>query len=65
MKCTMESRLLALLKKQWVTPIDALNKVGCMSLAQRVSVFIRSGMKISKRWVDLPNGKRVRSYRLG
>jgi len=32
---TMKQNLMALLLKQWVTPLDALNKVGCMSLSQR------------------------------
>lgn len=60
---TMESRLLALLQDQYVTPVDALKKVQCFSLAQRVSEFIRDGLTIDKRWVDLPSGKRVRAYR--
>lgn len=64
MKPTMESRLLKLLSRQWVTPLDALREVNCLSLAQRVSEFIREGHNVQKTWCDLPSGKRVRMYRL-
>lgn len=60
---TQKDMLLALLRKRYVTPLDALNECGCMSLAQRVSEWIRDGLNIVKKWVDLPNGKRVRAYR--
>ena len=36
---TMKQALMQLLLKQWVTPLDALNKVGCMSLSQRCGEF--------------------------
>jgi len=61
---TMATRLLQLLGHQWLTPIDALQSCGCMSLAQRVSEFRREGINIEDRWVDLPSGKRVKAYRL-
>ena len=72
---TMKQNLMALLLKQWVTPIDALNKVGCMSLSQRCGEFKYHGdlcdlfqtktrpPRIISKWVKLPNGKRVKSYR--
>jgi hypothetical protein len=63
-KPTMEDRLLHLLKRKWVTPLDALHAVNCLSLSQRVSEFIRGGVDVQKRWVDLPSGKRVRAYRI-
>ena len=61
---TMESRLLKLLKRKWVSPLDALNAVGCFSLSQRCGEFARSGYSVAKKWVELPNGKRVRAYRV-
>lgn len=61
---TMQDKLLELLKAQWVTPIDALNKAGCFSLSQRCGGFARAGHKVEKQWVDLPNGKRIMSYRV-
>ena len=61
---TKKARLLALLKKQYVTPIDALDRCGIFSLAQRVSEFRRDGMTILDRWVETSVGSRVKSYRL-
>ena len=60
----MRDRLLEMLRQEWVTPVSALNTVGCFSLSQRVGEFVRDGMAIQKQWVDLPSGKRVRAYRL-
>ncbi len=61
---TMQDKLLELLKAQWVTPIDALDKAQCFSLSQRAGQFARAGHKVEKQWVDLPNGKRIMSYRV-
>lgn len=60
---TMEDKVLHLLKTRWLTVLDALNLAGCLSLSQRVSEWIASGLNIQKKWVDLPNGKRVRAYK--
>jgi hypothetical protein len=75
---TMKADLMARLLKGWTTPIDALNDCKCFSLAQRVSEWRadRSYMSaiphervtkppplILDKWVDLPNGKRVKAYR--
>lgn len=62
---TMEARLLKLLKRRYVTPLDALSAVGCLSLSQRCGEFARDGVNIVKKWVALPNGKRVRAYKVG
>jgi hypothetical protein len=61
---TTTDRLFKLLRRQWVTPAVAVEKVSCYSLAQRVSEWLRQGVRIEKRWVDLPSGKRVMSYRV-
>jgi hypothetical protein len=60
----MQDKLLDLLKAQWVTPIDALNKAQCLSLSQRAGQFAREGHKVEKQWVHLPSGKKVMSYRV-
>lgn len=60
---TMESRLLALLRCKWVSPLEALREVGCLSLAQRVSEWRAAGMEIKDRWIEA-NGKRFKSYRI-
>ena len=61
----MRHKLLAMLKEGWVTPVLALNGAGCFSLSQRCGEFIREGLPIVKQWVELPNGKKVKAYRLG
>lgn len=58
----MQDRLLIVLKQQWITPVDALSLAGCLSLSQRCGEFRRAGVVVLDRWVDLPNGKRVKSY---
>jgi len=60
----MQDKLLELLKAQWVTPIDALEKAQCFSLSQRVGDFIAAGHQIQKKWVHLAGGKKVMSYTL-
>jgi len=61
---TMLARLEALLRTEWVTPIDALNKVQCLSLSQRCGNLRTRGLDVTQRWVDLPNGKRVMAYHI-
>jgi len=65
MKPTMSDRLLTLLKRRWVTPLDALHLASCLSLSQRCGEFRRAGMKVLDKWVQLDGGKRVKAYRLG
>ena len=64
MKDTKKAKLLALLRRQYVTPLDALNKCGIFSLAQRVSEFRRDGMTILDRWVETSAGSRIKAYKL-
>lgn len=61
---TMKTRLLALLRKGWTTPLTALNGAGCLSLSQRCGDFRRAGLNVVDKWVDLADGKRVKAYRL-
>ena len=61
---TKKAKLLALLRKRYVTPIDALNSCGILSLAQRVSQWRSQGMVIDDRWVLTPSGARVKAYTL-
>jgi hypothetical protein len=65
MKRTMKQDLTALLRRQWVSPLEALQQANCLSLSQRVGEIIRAGVRVHKAWVDLPSGKRVMSYRIG
>jgi hypothetical protein len=71
---TMKQDLMKRLLKGWCTPLEALIDCECMSLAQRVSEWRaertwyfswdkRLPPLIIDKWVDLPNGKRVKAYR--
>jgi hypothetical protein len=72
---TMRARLLDLMLRQWVTPIDAWRKVRCLSLSQRCGEFrtARKWADITRRaerppliidkWVRLPSGTRVKAFR--
>jgi hypothetical protein len=55
--------LIRLMKRRWVTPLDALQHCECLSLAQRVSRDM-SQYKVLKQWRKLPSGKRVMAYRI-
>ena len=61
----MKDRLVVLLRRQWTSPIDALNEAGCFSLSQRCGELRRAGVSVMDRWLDLPNGKRIKQYRIG
>ena len=60
----MKDDLLDLLKREWVTPIDALERVRCFSLSQRCGEFRRDGVKVLDKWVQTPTGKRIKAYRV-
>ena len=61
---TKKQRLLSLMKRQYVTPLEALEQTGNFALSQRAGEFAKDGWKVVKKWVDLPSGSRVRSYRI-
>ncbi|MFD0669697.1 helix-turn-helix domain-containing protein [Ramlibacter sp. MAHUQ-53] len=61
---TMQDRLIELLRASWLTPLEALQQAGCLSLSQRCGEFRRRGLPVVDRWVDLPNGKRVKAYHI-
>ena len=61
---TKKAALLALMRRQYVTPLEALEQTGNFALSQRAGEFARDGWKVLKKWVDLPSGSRVMSYRI-
>ena len=61
---TKKAALLALLRNQYVTPIDALNRCDIFSLAQRISEWRAAGHLIGDKWIVTPSGARVKAYRL-
>ena len=60
---TKKARLLAGLKKGWITPQMALRDFGIMTLAQRVSEWRRQGYVIVDEWRSVPSGSRFKAYR--
>ena len=72
---TMKADLMKRLLKGWTTPVDALRDCNCFSLSQRCGEFRRHYESIPpgpvsavtpviiSKWVDLPNGKRVKAYK--
>lgn len=61
---TKKKELLALLRKEWVTPLIALQKVKILSLSQRCGDFRRDGLVVLDKWVTTDTGARVKAYRL-
>ena len=61
---TKTDRLIAIMRRQWVTPLIAWQRVGILSVAQRVSRDISAAWHVSKRWETTPSGSRVMAYRI-
>lgn len=61
---TKKAALFALMRRQYVTPLEALEQTGNFALSQRAGEFARDGWRVLKRWVELPSGSRVMSYRI-
>ena len=49
---------------RWLTPLEAAQVCGVFSLSQRVGDFRRQGIEVMDRWVKLPSGARVKSYKI-
>lgn len=61
---TKKAHLFRTLRTRWLTPLEAVAVCGIFSLSQRVSEWRAQGHCIVDRWVKLPSGSRVKSYRL-
>ena len=53
-----------LMLKDWVSPIDALEKVKCFRLGARIYDMRRAGIDVEERWVEGQDGKRWKEFRL-
>lgn len=56
--------LLPMLLSGWVSPMEALDRVGCNRLAARIGELERLGYSIERRWATSADGKRWREYRI-
>lgn len=70
MKKTKKDRLLRVLKRRWLTPLEAVGECGLFSLSQRCGELRRSadlrreGYRVIDKWVHLPSGSRVKAFRV-
>jgi hypothetical protein len=64
-KQTKLQRLVKLMARRWVSPIEALNHCGLMSLSQRVGTLRRRGVHIADKWVKDAEGRNLhKAYRI-
>lgn len=61
---TMQDHLLQLMRQEWISPLDALQKANCLSLSQRAGEMRRAGVNVQSRWKHLPNGKKCKEYKV-
>jgi len=57
-------RLLSLTRRRWVSPLVALQSIGCLRLGARIYDLRRQGHQFDERWRKLPNGKMVKEFKL-
>ena len=60
---TQAAQLSQIMRRRWITPLDALKLAGCLSLSQRCGELRRSGVNVVSRWVHVGE-KRVKAYRI-
>jgi hypothetical protein len=53
-----------LMRRRWLTTLDAINAVGLTSLSQRISNLRRAGWEFDQRVVVTATGSRVAAYKL-
>jgi len=57
-------QLMGMMKRKWVTDLDALQEAQCRRLAARVYDIRMAGHTVKDKWIDLDNGKRIKAYRI-
>lgn len=61
------NELTTLMKRQWVTPLDALNKCGCLNFGGRICEIRRSligqGLELVSEWRQVGK-KNVKAFRI-
>ena len=53
-----------IMRRRWLTTLDAIHAVGLSSLSQRISTLRRQGYEFDQRTVVTATGSRVASYKL-
>ena len=63
-RISQRNRLTALMRRQWITPLDALQKAGSMRLGARVFELRRLGVTIREKWVKVNGRTRCKAFRI-
>ena len=63
-QCGKTWAAVALMRRRWLTTLDAIHAVGLSSLSQRVSRLRRQGYEFDQRVVVTATGSRVAAYKL-
>ncbi len=61
---SQNKRLESLLKRRWLTQLQAYDAIQCTRLAARVKDLRDSGINVHDRWVETDSGKRIKAYRI-
>ena len=61
---SQNKRLEVLLKRRWLTQLQAYDAIQCTRLAARVKDLRDSGISVHDRWVETDSGKRIKAYRI-
>ena len=64
MTCSKTWAAVRIMRRRWLTTLDAINACGMSSLSQRVSVLRRKGWEFDQRVVVTASGSRVAAYRV-
>lgn len=57
-------KLESLLKRRWLTQLQAYDALQCTRLAARVKDLRDRGITVHDRWVETDSGKRIKAYRI-
>jgi translation initiation factor 1 (eIF-1/SUI1) len=57
-------RVEALLKRRWLTQLQAYDAIQCTRLAARVKDLRDAGINVHDRWVETQGGRRIKAYRI-
>jgi len=64
MTCSKTWAAVRIMRRRWLTTLDAINACGLSSLSQRVSVLRRKGWEFDQRVVVTSSGSRVAAYKV-
>lgn len=69
MKDSQNAQLIAIMETgRWVTPLEAMEEIGCMRLPARINDMKKLGYEIEDEWVTHTNAqgktKRFKKYRI-